>query len=155
MVKNMLVEFDGKLVNGRFELNRKIVWKAYLAGLKDGDYYVTFAKRKGVPKSSAQLAYYYSVIVPIVYKQMVEDGNDKFIIKIGKRFKEVPLTDEIVDMLLKEACAKFDGKTITLKRNMSIEEASIFIDRVIIWAAQYMGCIIPPAEEKNNEKRML
>jgi len=110
-------------------LNKPKVFDAYCAGQKDGDYYITIHKVKGSPKTLEQLGYYYAVIVPTAFKQMVEDGNEKMVVKVGDKFKEVPLTEDVVDLLLKEACAKFDGKKVTLKRNMSKLECSEFIDR--------------------------
>jgi len=138
----MKVEFDGKLVDGRFALNRRKVWDAYLAGLQDGNYYLTITKRKGAPKTLEQLGYYFAVIVPTVYNQMVEDGHERFVVNIGGRFKEIPLTKDVVDLLLKEACA-FDEKS---KAKMSKEECSAFIDRCIRWSATYLHCVIPPPD---------
>lgn len=138
----MRIEFDGHLVDGRFKLNRKSVWQAYLAGLPDGNYYLTFTKRKGAPKTLEQLGYYYAVIIPTVYNQMVEDGHERFVVKVGAKFKEIPLTTDVVDLLLKESCA-FDEKS---KAKMSKEECSQFIDRCIRWAARWLSCVIPPPE---------
>ncbi len=140
-------EFHGKIKGNRLLLNRPEVYWAYCAGLKDGDYYLKIFKQKGPAKTIEQLAYYYAVIVPTAFAQMIEDGNDTFVVKIGKQFKEVPLTKEIVDDLLKEACAKFEGKQIILKRNMSKEEASMFIDNCIRWCARWLGCVIPEPDK--------
>lgn len=144
----MKIEFEGKLIDGRFKLNRKSVWEAYLAGLKDGNYYLTIAKRKGPPKTLEQLAYFYAVIIPTVYNQMVEDGNERFVIKIGKKFKEVPLTKDVVDLMLKDTCA-FDEKS---KAKMSKQECSEFIDRTIRWAARWLSCVIPPPDKETNDE---
>lgn len=140
----MKVEFDGKLVDGRFKLNRKPVWQAFLAGLQNGNYYLTITKRKGEPKTIPQLAYYFAVIIPTVYQQLIDDGNERFVIKIGNRFREVPLTKDVVDLMLKEACA-FEEKS---KAKMSKEECSAFIDRCIRWAARWLGCVIPEPESE-------
>lgn len=144
----MKVEFEGKLVDGKFKLNRKSVWIAFLAGLKDGNYYLTLTKRKGPPKTLEQLAYYYAVIIPTVYNQMVEDGHERFVVNIGGKFKEIPLTKDVVDLLLKEACA-FDEKS---KAKMSKEECSAFIDRTIRWAARWLSCVIPPPDKETNNE---
>lgn len=143
----MKVEFEGKLVDGRFRLNRKSVWKAFLAGLPDGNYYLTITKRKGPPKTLEQLGYYYAVIIPTVYNQMVEDGHERFVVNIGGKFKEIPLTKDVVDLLLKEACA-FDEKS---KAKMSKQECSEFIDRCIRWSAMYLHCVIPPPDTENEK----
>jgi len=126
----MKLEFYGKLEDGKFRFSRRDIWDACLAGLKDGDYSVVIAKRKGPPKTLEQLAYYYAVIIPTVYNQMKEDGNERFIVNIGGKHKEIPLTLDVVDLVLKEACA-FDEKS---KAKMSMQECSEFIDRCIRWA---------------------
>lgn len=139
---DMKIEFYGHLVDGKFRFYRRPVWDAFLAGQKDGDYYVTITKRKGPPKTLEQLSYYYAVIIPTVYNQMVEDGHERFVVKVGAKFKEIPLTTDVVDLVLKESCA-FDEKS---KAKMSKEECSAFIDRCIRWAARWLSCVIPPPE---------
>lgn len=138
----MIPEFHGRISKGIFRLNNCKVFDAYVLGQKDGNYYLTFHKTKGSPKTREQLGYYYAVIVPTVYKQMVEDGNDTMIIKVGNKPKNVPITPDVVDLLLKEACAKNDK----LKRNMTIGECSEFISSCILWAARYVSCSIPEPE---------
>lgn len=135
----MQVQFFGKLVDGRFKLNRQKVFNAYLKGQKNGDYYLTITKRKGPPKTLEQLGYYYAVIIPTVYQQLIDDGNERFVVKIGKKFKEVPLTKDVVDLMLKDTCA-FDEKS---KAKMTKEQCSEFIDRCIRWAARWLSCVIP------------
>jgi hypothetical protein len=136
-------EFDGKIKDHKWALNRAQVFDAYVAGQDDGNYYLTLHKRKGPPKTLPQMAYYYAVIVPTALKQMIADGNKNYVVKVGDKFAEVPLTKDIVDTVLKSRCAKFDGETVTDKANMSKEEASDFIDRVIRWCARYLHCVIP------------
>ena len=138
----MQPEFHGRIENGRFKLNRKPVFELYVKGLKDGRYYLKLHRAKGPPKTQEQLGYYFAGIIPTVYKQMIDDGNSHFVVKVANAFKEVPLTPEIVDYLLKEACAKFDGKVVN-KADMSKEQASIFIDNCIRWSARWLSCVIP------------
>lgn len=143
----MKIEFHGRISEGIFRLNRPKVFDAYAQGLKDDNYYIVLHKAKGPPKTLEQLAYYYAVVVPTAFKQMKEDGNTTIVVNTGnKRFKELPLTEEIVDQLLKEACAKFDGKDVTLKRNMSKQECMEFLDKAIRWCARYLHCVIPPPD---------
>lgn len=139
----MIPQFHGRIEGDKFKLSRKEVWWAYCKGLKDGKYYLELHKSKGPPKTLEQLAYYYAVIIPTAYKQMVEDGNDSIIVKIGGGFIEVPLTEEVVDRLLKEQCAKFDGEKVINKADMTIEQASEFIDKCIRWCAEKLHCVIP------------
>lgn len=140
----MQIQFFGKLVEGKFKLNRQKVFNAYLKGLKNGDYYLTITKRKGTPKSREQLAYYYAVIIPTVFRQMVEDGHERFVVNIGGKFREIPLNEDVVDLMLKEACA-FDEKS---KAKMTKEECSDFIDRCVRWAACWLSCVIPEPDKE-------
>lgn len=142
----MIPQFHGQLVAGKFTLNNRQVFDAYCKGLKNGAYYLELHKRKGPPKTLEQLGYYFAVIIPTVKQAMVEHGNDYFVVKVGDKFKELPINDEVVDQLLKEACAKFDGKIVN-KADMTKEQASEFIDRCIRWAARYLGCVIPEPEK--------
>lgn len=130
-----------------FKLNRGHVFRAYCQGQKDGDYFLELHKAKGAPKTQEQLGLYFAVYIPTVKQSMIEHGNETFVVKIGDKFKEVPITDEVVDLLLKEACAKFDGKTVTNKRDMSKEQGSMFLENCSRWAARYLGCVIPEPEK--------
>ncbi len=143
----MQPEFHGKLRSGFFSFNRLSVWEAYLKGLPDGEYFVNIHKRKGAPKTPEQLAYYYAVVVPTAYNQMVADGNDSIIINTGNnKFKEIPLTKVMVDKMLKQIWAKAKDVEVKSKSKFTIEEASELIDISIRWCARYLHCVIPPPD---------
>ena len=143
----MIPEFHGKVKDGVFFYNNVKVFFAYVKGLKDGNYYSTLHKVKGSPKTLEQLGYFHAVVVPTAYKQMVEDGNDtvKFIID-GKE-KELPLTEDMVVVILKEVWAKSKSVKVKSKADMTIGEASELISISIEWCARYLHCSIPDAEE--------
>lgn len=144
----MKFPFHGQVDRGVFKLNRPEIYKAYCKGLREGKYYLEIHKAKGPPKTPEQLAYYFVAIIPTIYRQMIADGNDTITIKIGNKIKEVPLTENVIDQMLKQTCAVFDGKIVN-KADMSMEQASIFIDRCIRWAARWLSCVIPePTEAK-------
>jgi len=134
-------EFYGKMKDGVYADTNPKIFEAYCKGQPDGDYCKTLKKVK-VPKTPAQLAYYYAVIVPAAYKQMKADGNHTFIVRVGKRFKEVKLTEDIVDKTLKDACK------VGSKARMSKKEAEEFIERSILWCAKWLSCVIPPADKE-------
>ncbi len=139
----MQPEFYGKVTNGLFFYNNIKVFLAYVKELKDGDYYSTLHKAKGALKTNEQLGYFHAVVVPTVFKQMVDDGNDTVMFNIGGRIKELPLTEDMVVEMLKEIWAKSKGVKVKSKADMTIEEASELIDISIEWAARYLGCSIP------------
>ena len=136
-------EFHGKISKGWFLFNKPKVFRAYTSGLKDGDYYATLHKVKGPSKTLEQLGYFHAVVVPTAHKQMIEDGNDtvKFIID-GKE-KELPLTEDMVVVILKEVWAKSKGVKVKSKADMIKSEASELISISIEWCARYLHCSIP------------
>jgi hypothetical protein len=141
----MNVTFYGYIEKGVYHRYHQGVFEAYCRGMKDGDYSETFSKTTH-PKTLAQLAYYYAVIIPAALKQMKADGNDTYTVQIGERTKELPLNEDVVDMILKQACL------VKSKARMSQEEASEFLDRCIKWCARYLGCVIPPADKDWKDK---
>ncbi len=142
----MKPEFHGTITVDGWTMHSPKVFAAYVAGQKPGKYYLTLTKVKGPPKTAEQLGYYYAVVLPTAYKQMLEDGNDTIIVQIGDKQKEVPLTEDVVDGVLKAACAKFNGQNVKDKRNMTKEDAAVFLGDTIRWCARYLHCVIPEPE---------
>ena len=143
----MQPEFHGKIKDGLFFYNNFKIFLAYVKGLGDGDYYATLHKVKGSPKTLEQLGYFHAVVVPTAFKQMVEDGNDTIIVVINGMEKELPLTEDMVVVILKEVWAKIKDVKVKSKANMTITEASELISISIEWCARYLHCSIP---EPNN-----
>lgn len=141
-------QFHGRISGGVFRLNRPKVFDAYAQGKKDGDYHITIHKTKGTPKTLEQLGYYYAVIVPTAFRQMVEDGNEMIVVKIGDRLKEIPLTKDVVDAIFKESYRQARGLKEFLKRNATKEECSDFMSFTIRWCARYLGCVIPEPDSE-------
>jgi hypothetical protein len=139
----MIPQFFGKINKGWFLFNKPKVFRAYTSGLKDGAYYTTLHKVKGTPKTLEQLGYFHAVVVPTVYKQMVEDGNRTVKFEMNGRVKELPLTEDMVVVILKEIWAKKTGVKTKSKADMTKLEASELIDVSIEWAARYLHCSIP------------
>jgi len=139
----MIPEFHGKINEGWFLFNKPKVFAAYTKGLKDGDYYTTLHKVKGSPKTLEQLGYFHAVIVPTAHKQMIEDGNDTVKFEIDGREKELPLTEDMVVVILKEVWARKTGVKVKSKADMTKLEASELIDISIRWCAEFLHCSIP------------
>jgi hypothetical protein len=136
----MKVKFYGTIKDGTYTRTHPEIFDAYCLGQPDGEYCDEFSKAVA-PKTLAQLAYYYAVIIPTALSQMQEDGNGTKTIKVGSREKLLPLDKDDIDKILKDACATKD------KGRMSMEEASEFIERCILWCATWLGCVIPPADK--------
>ena len=139
----MTPEFPGKIKDGLFFYNNFKVFCAYTKGLKDGDYYSTLHKVKGPLKTLEQLGYFHAVVVPTAFRQMVEDGNDTVKFVIDGKEKELPLTEDMVVVMLKEVWAKTKGVKVKSKADMTITEASELISISIEWCARYLHCSIP------------
>lgn len=138
--------FYGKVKNGKFNLNRGQVLQAYVSGQVDGNYYLEFHKSKGSPKTLEQQGYYYGVVIPHTTKALKEQGNETVVLSIGKRFKELPLIKEVVDMLLKINHATFRGIEVRSKAEFSIKDYSDLIDVSIRWVAEHLHYVIPPPD---------
>lgn len=142
----MKMPFYGKIKGGIFQWKAEKCFAGYCRLQKDGDYTLTLAKTVA-GKTNEQLGYFHAVVVPVVFKQMVDDGNDNINFMVGGKLKTIPMTEETVVQLLKQVWAKSKGCEVKSKADMSIEECSELIDISIMWATQYLGCNIPPPEK--------
>jgi hypothetical protein len=123
--------------------DRPDILTVYLENLPWKRGYITLHKAKGEGKTNEQLSYYYAVVVETAFRQMQDDGNDVMKIEIGEKTKTVPLTRDVVDIILKDAYAKSIGSNKVLKRNMSLADCMALIDFAIRWCAIYLHCVIP------------
>jgi hypothetical protein len=138
--------FYGKIKDGIWRFTAEKIFAAYCRLQKDGDYTLTLSKTVA-GKTNEQLGYFHAVIVPVVFKQMLDYGNDTIGFTVKDKFKEIPMTEETVVQLLKQVWANNKGCEVKSKADMSIEECSELIDISIRWAEQYLGCNIPPPEK--------
>jgi len=138
--------FYGKIENGIFRFIAEKIFAAYCRMQKDGDYTLELSKTT-CKKTNEQLGYFHAVIVPIAYKQMLADGNDDIVVRVKDKFKEIPLTEDVVVGLLKQVWATSKGCEVKSKADMTIEECSELIDISIKWCERYLSCQIPPPEK--------
>jgi hypothetical protein len=145
--------FFGKIKGGIFQWKSKECFSGYCKLQKDGDYTLTLCKSVA-SKTNEQLGYFHAVVVPVVFKQMIDDGNDSIVICIKAKaegqphkYKEIPMTEDVVINMLKQIWATNKGCEVKSKADMSVEECSELIDVSIRWAEQYLGCQIPPPEK--------
>jgi len=138
--------FYGMIKAGVWLFKAEKVFRAWCKMQKDGDYTMEFSKTT-CPKTNQQLGYFHAVIVPTAFRQMIADGNRSIMVHINDKFKELPLTEEVVVQMLKQVWATNTGRDVKSKADMTIEECSELIDISIQWCAQYLGCVIPPPEK--------
>ena len=134
--------FYTKIKDGIHSFNRPEIFAAYCKLQKDGDYCMELS-RTVASKTNEQLGYFHAVVVPVVFKQMIDDGNDNINFMVHDKLKTIPMTEETVVQLLKQVWANSKGCEVKSKADMNIEEASELIDISILWAARYLGCVIP------------
>ena len=134
--------FYTKIKDGIHSFNRPEIFAAYCKLQKDGDYCMELS-RASPSKTNEQLGYFHAVVVPVVYKQMIDDGNDNINFMVHDKLKTIPMTEDTVVQLLKQVWANSKGCEVKSKADMNIEEASELIDISILWAARYLGCVIP------------
>ena len=118
---------------------------AELESWEDGQEGTLELKKKRQPKSSAQLGYYYAVILPVAFEAFKENGDLDLIVRVNKKDYTIPLSKETVDLFLKQRYAPWKG-VYKDKADMSMSECAKFEDWAILWLAKYMGCCIPPAD---------
>lgn len=142
----MKMPFYGKIKDHVFQFISPKTFAGYCKLQKDGDYTLELSKTT-TSKTNEQLGYFHAVVVPVVFKQMLDDGNDTISFMIFDKLKTIPLTEDVVVNLLKTVWAKSKGCEVKSKADMSIEEASELIDVSIQWAERYLNCHIPPPEK--------
>ena len=144
--------FYTKIKDGIHSFNRPEIFAAYCKLMKDGDYCMELS-RSSPSKTNEQLGYFHAVVVPVIFKQIQEfegeapDGGKRFpqvSFMIKDQLKQIPMTEENIILMLKIIWAKSKGCEVKSKADMNIEEASELIDVSILWAARYLGCVIPP-----------
>ncbi len=134
--------FYTKIKKGILSWKNKKVFDAYCLMMKDGDYTLTLS-RTVASKTNEQLGYFHAVVVPTAFQQMVRDGNRSIMVPINGKFKELPLTEDVVVSMLKQVWATSKGCEVKSKADMTIEECSELIEISIQWCATYLGCVIP------------
>lgn len=139
----MQPQFAFKIEAGSMIFDRPDILTIYVENVLYERGYITLHKSKGPSKTNEQLAYYYAVVVETAFQQMIADGNDDITILIAGRERTLPLTRDVVDLILKDAYAKSIGAGKVLKRNMSKMDCMALIDFVIRWCAKYLHCVIP------------
>ncbi|MCJ7482624.1 MAG: hypothetical protein MUO31_06635 [Thermodesulfovibrionales bacterium] len=140
----------------------KKVFDAWCLMQEDGDY-TMWMEKTICPKTNEQLGYFHAVIVPTAFNQIKEfagegewvDGKKRFPtigFMVKDKYKEIPMTEEVVVSLLKQVWATNNGCEVKSKADMSIEECSDLIEISKQWCERYLGCKFPKLEEKETNQ---
>lgn len=111
-----------------------VAWRSYLARNKGRDVWVT-VRRQQHTRSMQANAYYWGVVV------------DSIAAHIGESAEE---THELLKQkfLPKRSIEILDGRQLEMPpstRLLSVEDFAAYIERVRVWAAQWLGLSIPDA----------
>ena len=112
------------------EFERKPLYDAYVAGLKPDTRYEVTIKRYRAKRSDAQNKYYWGVVVQMIAD---ETGNNKDMTHDGLR-----------SMFLIDKTGKMP--VIRSTTSMTTKEFMEYIDTVVLWAAEFLGVIVPPPD---------
>lgn len=127
--------------------NRKIIeaeaLKEFFRQMKDGRHMIIHKDCR--KRSLSQNAYYWGVVVPYIQKGLFDIGYDDVT-------DNETAHDVIKTLFLQKIIAnKKDGDTIYLQgstKKLNIPEFNEFIERVIKWASEFLGIVIPSPENE-------
>ena len=113
-----------------------VAWRSYLARNKGRDVWVTVRRQQHTRSMSAN-AYYWGVVVDSIAGHIGESSEETH-----ELLKEKFLTKRAIELL--------DGKQLDMPpstRLLSVEEFAAYIERVKVWAAQWLGLHVPEANQ--------
>jgi hypothetical protein len=125
----------------------KLDWTAIknlLDGWKDGTEGKLDIKKKGKPKSTVQLGYYYGKILPDTVKAFMANKDFSLTVNCGDKQIEMELTIQNMDYFFKLRYAAATGKYVD-KSEMNMAECAFFEDWCIAWVATWLKYQIPPS----------
>lgn len=111
--------------------------------LSDGKHLLTFKdlRKRSIPQNS----YYWAVIVPLVRRGLYEIGYDE--VKSDEDAHEIVkglfIKKQLANHLTGEVI-EFAGST----KELTVPEFNELIERVIKWAAEYLGIVIPSPNQE-------
>lgn len=144
MAKYVLQKLNGKL---EFIAGQKVPYDAWVSLLDDRQMVVMSVSKKLHPKTQAQLAYYFAVVLPHARQGFVEAGYDSLVTAQKSFDVDLEITDEHVDMLLKSLYQTAKGfEKLPLKRSMDDAQMSELIDWSIRWIATNLSVAVPSPE---------
>ncbi len=142
---------NGALQFLEHEQERYYTWvKTLGTSVSDKTVFELSLQKRKHPKTNAQLGYYHAVLLPFAVQELINTGYyDLFEMSVCGFDVGIQTSDETVDMLFKTMFrAHKQAKDIPLKRNMSDEEMSEFIDFVVRFLAVNLNANAPPPKEK-------
>lgn len=138
----MRVIFAGQILHGKLKLHDydRELFDKKLRELEGKPVEVTMERAKS-HHSDSQRKYYWAVVVRMIQLQIGDDRPEDTHEALKKKFN--PVRKDIVNKATGEIEVIEIGGTTT---TMTTVEFSDYIERIMRWAAQWLGLVIPDAE---------
>lgn len=137
--------FSAEKAGGKLALGMQAgLYQAYVDGLPDGWYDLTVAPKRH-PKTTAQLGYWWAVVIPAAVEALEEaTGGDFGEIRVGGFRVSLAVTPDRAHEFLKALHAANIGsdKPLSLAR-MTDDQASAMIDFAVKWIVTNLGTVVP------------
>jgi len=134
-------KYYGQILNGKPAYNQPDLYAKWCEK-NEGLFFETKLSVVGKtkdPKSSAQLGYYWGLLLPEIHQQLLAEGFTVPIAAFGIE-KEIPITKDDAHEILTALCGRVgeDGQAKRLSE-MNFLETMRFIDNVLKFAIAHLG----------------
>ena len=149
------VTITAAVINGKLDVSDS--QKQYLAETirrwKTGSASVT-VKRERAGKSQLQLGYYHALVLPMIVEEQCGDPDDQeqtrqTHLELKARFLP-PQRFEFVD---KDTGEVFQRDMVPSLADLNTKEMADFTEKVVLWAAEFLGLVVPPPDPAWKQKR--
>lgn len=126
----------GKVVKGQLIPADPMAWRAAVARHEGRDVWVTVTRQQHA-RTLPQNRYYHGVVVDMIAGYIGENREDAHAL-----LKAQFLSPRSIELL--------NGQTLTMPpstRLLTVEQFTEYIERVRVWAAQFLGLSIPDANQ--------
>jgi len=123
-------KFYGKSLLGGIAFEKPSLVEAYLRGFKPETRLEIVIKKYVSLRTNKQNAYYWSVVIRTISQETGSDP-DTVHAELKKMF-----------LLIKDGVLPIVGST----KKLSTKDFGVYLDKVILWAAEFLQVIVPPAD---------
>lgn len=137
-----MFKFHTTVTSGNLKITDRPSFTSLVATLKDGEYIMTIEKKKR-KRSLNQNSYLFGVVVEMVWKGLCDLGHEVSKEETHEFLKATFNYKEIVNEQTGEIY-RIPLSTATL----STVEFNEYVERVVRWAAEFLGIVIPMPNEQ-------
>lgn len=137
-----MIELNGHIdKDGKPTIHRKAEMEAWFTKNAGKDFKIK-VERKYKKRSDPQNRYYFGVVVPLIRERLLQLGNDFTLEETHEALKAKFNVHEILnDKGVSDEIVKSTAKLRTI-------EFMEYLDRITMWAAQFLGITIPAPNEQ-------